>query len=171
MKLKVLSLVAGAIALTLTATSFSVNAQTASPSPVLLAQNPQGGPWKNLGLTGIQKAQIKTIHENTWKQIEDNVFTPDQKTQFETAKQAHRAEWEARKAQGQTGQQQPGQGQHRHHRGGKGLFAKLNLSEAQKEQIKALRKSEKEQIKAVLTPAQQQQIQQWHQNRQQNNPG
>ncbi|MEH2058568.1 MAG: P pilus assembly/Cpx signaling pathway, periplasmic inhibitor/zinc-resistance associated protein [Nostoc sp.] len=169
MKLKVLSLVAGAIALTLTATSFAVHAQTASPSPVLLAQAPQKGHWKDLNLSSLQKSQIKTIHQNTWQEIEDKVFTPAQKAQFEEAKQAHKAEWQARKAQGQTGQQQTGE--HRHHRRGGGIFAKLNLTQAQKDQIKEIRQSERQQIKAVLTPAQQQQIQQWHQNRQQSNPG
>jgi protein CpxP len=174
MKLKVLSIVAGAIALTLTATSFAVHAQTASPSPVLLAQTPQKGHWKDLNLSSLQKSQIKTIHQNTWQEIEDKVFTPAQKAQFEEAKQAHKAEWQARKAQGQTGQQQTGQqqtGEHRHHRRGGGIFAKLNLTQTQKDQIKTIRQSERQQIKAVLTPAQQQQIEQWHQNHQQSNPG
>ncbi|MEH1852842.1 MAG: P pilus assembly/Cpx signaling pathway, periplasmic inhibitor/zinc-resistance associated protein [Nostoc sp.] len=166
MKLKVLSLVAGAIALTLTATSFAVHAQTASPSPVLLAETPHGR-WKDLNLSSLQESQIKDIHQQTWQQIENTVFTPDQKAQFEAAKQARKAAWQERKAQGQTSQQT---GQH-HHRHGGGIFAKLNLSQAQKDQIKALKKSERQKIKAVLTPAQQQQIQQFRQNRQQRIPG
>ncbi|MCW5313501.1 P pilus assembly/Cpx signaling pathway, periplasmic inhibitor/zinc-resistance associated protein [Nostoc sp. KVJ3] len=166
MKLKAFSLIAGAIALTLTATSFAVEAQTASPSPVLLAQTPHQG--NRLNLTEAQKGQIKIIHQNTWQQIEDKVFTPSQKAQFESAKQARKAAWEARKAQGQTGQQQTGE--RRHHRGGRGMFAKLNLTQAQKDQIKQIRQSEREQIKAVLTPEQQQQIQQWHQNHKKDSP-
>ncbi|MEH1765356.1 P pilus assembly/Cpx signaling pathway, periplasmic inhibitor/zinc-resistance associated protein [Nostoc sp.] len=162
MKLKVLSLVAGAIALTLTATSFAVNAQTASPSPVLLAETPHGR-WKDLNLSSLQESQIKDIHQQTWQQIENTVFTPDQKAQFEAAKQARKAAWQARQAQGQTGQQT---GQHRHHRHRGGIFAKLNLSQAQKDQIKSLEKSERQQIKSVLTPAQQQQIHQWRKNHQ-----
>ncbi|MEH1826850.1 MAG: P pilus assembly/Cpx signaling pathway, periplasmic inhibitor/zinc-resistance associated protein [Nostoc sp.] len=170
MKLKVLSLVAGAIALTLTATSFAVHAQTASPSPILLAQTPQKerGPWKDLGLTDAQKTQIQTIRRDSRTKIEA-VFTPEQKAKLEAAKQARRAEWEARKAQGQTGQgqRQPGQ----HHGRKKGDFADLNLSEIQKNQIKQIRESEKQQIQAVFTPEQLQKIQQLRQNRQQRNPG
>lgn len=173
MKLKVLSLVAGAIALTLTATSFAVNAQTASPSPMLLAQTPhkERGPWKELGLTDAQKSQIEAIHRDSRTKTEA-VLTPEQKAKLETAKKAHRAEWEARKAQGQAGQgqRQPGQ-----HRGGrKGGFADLNLSEAQKTEMRQIRESEKQQIQAVLTPEQRQKLEQFRQNapsrRQQGNP-
>ncbi|MEH1791128.1 MULTISPECIES: Spy/CpxP family protein refolding chaperone [unclassified Nostoc] len=171
MKLKVLSLVAGAIALTLTATSFAVDAQTASPSPLLLAQTPQKerGPWKDLNLTDAQKTQIQTIRRDSRTKFEA-VLTPEQKAKLEAAKQAHQAERQARKAQGQTGQGQPGQ----HHGRKKGNFADLNLSEAQKTQMRQIRESEKQQIQAVLTPEQRQKIEQFRQNapsrRQQSNP-
>lgn len=80
MKLKPLSLVAGAIALTLTATSFAVNAQTASPSPLLVAQTPQKGrgAWKELGLTDAQKTQIQTIRRDSRTKFEA-ILTPEQK--------------------------------------------------------------------------------------------
>ncbi|MEH2027089.1 Spy/CpxP family protein refolding chaperone [Nostoc sp.] len=173
MKLKALSLVAGAIALTLTATSFAVHAQTASPSPVLLAQTPQKerGPWKELGLTDAQKTQIQTIRRDSRTKFEA-VLTPEQKAKLEAAKQAHRAEWQARKAQGQTGQgqRQPGE----HHGRKKGDFADLNLSESQKTQMRQIRESEKQQIQAVFTPEQRQKLEQFRQNapsrRQQGNP-
>ncbi|MEH2283237.1 MAG: P pilus assembly/Cpx signaling pathway, periplasmic inhibitor/zinc-resistance associated protein [Nostoc sp.] len=173
MKLKALSLVAGAIALTLTATSFAVHAQTASPSPVLLAQTPQKerGTWKELGLTDAQKTQIQTIRRDSRTKFEA-VLTPEQKAKLEAAKQAHRAEWQARKAQGQTGQgqRQPGE----HHGRKKGDFADLNLSESQKTQIRQIRESEKQQIQAVFTPEQRQKLEQFRQNapsrRQQGNP-
>ncbi|MDZ8223907.1 MULTISPECIES: P pilus assembly/Cpx signaling pathway, periplasmic inhibitor/zinc-resistance associated protein [unclassified Nostoc] len=169
MKLKALSLVAGAIALTLSATSFAVNAQTASPSPVLLAQTPQKerGPWKELGLTDTQKTQIQAIRRDSRTKMEA-VFTPEQKAKLDAAKQARRAEWQARKAQGQTGQRQPGQ------RRGKGGYADLNLSEVQKTQLRQIRESEKQQIQAVLTAEQRQKLEQFRQNapsrRQQGNP-
>lgn len=164
MKLKALSLVAGAFALTLTATSFAVNAQTASPSPVLLAQTPQKerGPWKELGLTDAQKTQIQAIKRDSRTKMEA-VFTPEQKAKLEAAKQA-------RQAQRQAGQDQRQPGQRR----GKGGYADLNLSEAQKTQIRQIRESEKQQIQAVLTPEQRQKIEQFRQNapsrRQQGNP-
>ena len=105
MKLKALSLIAGAIALTLTATSFAVQAQTASSSPLLVAQTPkkQRGPWKNLNLTDAQKAQIQQIERNTRAQIEA-VFTPEQKEKL-------RAAFEARRAQREAGQRPTGQRQ------------------------------------------------------------
>ncbi|MEH2435327.1 MAG: P pilus assembly/Cpx signaling pathway, periplasmic inhibitor/zinc-resistance associated protein [Nostoc sp.] len=171
MKLKALSLVAGAIALTLSATSFAVNAQTASPSPVLLAQTPQKerGPWKELGLTDAQKTQIQSIRRDSHTKMEA-VFTPEQKAKLDAAKQARRAEWQARKAQGQTGQGQRQPGQHR----GKGGYADLNLSEIQKTQLRQIHESEKQQIQAVLTPEQRQKLEQLRQNapsrRQQGNP-
>ncbi|MBN3926600.1 P pilus assembly/Cpx signaling pathway, periplasmic inhibitor/zinc-resistance associated protein [Nostoc sp. NMS4] len=163
MKLKALSLVAGAIALTLTATSFAVHAQTASPSTVLLAQTPhkERGPWKDLGLTDTQNAQIETIRRDSRTKFEA-VLTPEQKAKLEAAKQARRAEWQARKAQGQTGegQRQPGE----HHGRKKGDFGDLNLSEAQKTQMRQIRESEKQQIQAVLTPEQRQKLEQFRQN-------
>ncbi|MCC5605350.1 P pilus assembly/Cpx signaling pathway, periplasmic inhibitor/zinc-resistance associated protein [Nostoc sp. CHAB 5834] len=164
MKLKALSLLTGAIALTLTATSFAVNAQTASPSPVLLAQTPQKerGPWKELGLTDAQKTQIQAIKRDSRTKMEA-VFTPEQKAQLEAAKQARQAQRQAGQGQSQSGQ-----------RRGKGGYADLNLSEAQKTQIRQIRESEKQQIQAVLTPEQRQKIEQFRQNapsrRQQGNP-
>jgi periplasmic protein CpxP/Spy len=164
MKLKALSLVAGAIALTLTATSFAVDAQTASPSPVLLAQTPQKerGPWKDLGLTDTQKSQIQTIRRDSRAKFEA-VLTPEQKAKLEAAKQA-------RQAQGQTGQGERQAGQRQR----KGNFADLNLSEAQKTQMRQIRESEKQQIQAILTPEQRQKLEQYRQNapsrRQQGNP-
>ncbi|MEH2160395.1 MAG: P pilus assembly/Cpx signaling pathway, periplasmic inhibitor/zinc-resistance associated protein [Nostoc sp.] len=171
MKLKVLSLVAGAIALTLSATSFAVTAQTASPSPFLLAQTPhkERGPWKDLNLTDAQKTQIQAIRRDSRTKSEA-VLTPEQKAKLEATKQARRAEWQARKAQGQTGegQRQAGQGKR------KGHFAELNLTEAQKTQMREIRESEKQQIQAVLTPEQRQKLEQFRQNapsrRQQGNP-
>ncbi|QSJ16579.1 P pilus assembly/Cpx signaling pathway, periplasmic inhibitor/zinc-resistance associated protein [Nostoc sp. UHCC 0702] len=153
MKLKALSLIAGAIALTLTTTSFVVQAQTASSSPLLLAQTPkkERGPWKNLNLTDAQKAQIQQIKRNTRAQIEA-VFTPEQKEKL-------RAAFEARRAQREAGQRPTGQRQ----RSGKN-FAELNLTQAQKDQIRQIREASKQQIEAVLTPEQQAQLKQFQEN-------
>ncbi|MBC1239965.1 Spy/CpxP family protein refolding chaperone [Nostoc sp. 2RC] len=156
MKLKTLSLIAGAIALSLSATSFAVVAQTASPSPLQLAQTPQKpkGPWAELGLTDAQKSQIQTIRRDSRAKIEA-VFTPEQKAKLEAAKQARQAQRQA----GQQGQRQPGQ-----RRGGWKNFAELNLTEAQKTQIRQIRESEKQQVQAVLTPEQRQKLEQIQQN-------
>ncbi|MEH2067177.1 MAG: P pilus assembly/Cpx signaling pathway, periplasmic inhibitor/zinc-resistance associated protein [Nostoc sp.] len=148
MKLKTLSLIAGAIALSLTTTSFAVVAQTASPSPLLLAQTPQKpkGPWAELGLTDTQKSQIQSIRRDSRAKYEA-VLTPEQKAKLEAAKQARQAERQA-------GQR----------RGGRKNFADLNLTEAQKTQMRQIRESEKQQIQAVLTPEQRQKLEQFQQN-------
>lgn len=164
MKFKSLSLIAGAVALTLTTTSFAVKAQTSSASPLLLAQAQEQGPrqgkkgaWSELGLTQAQQTRLREIRQNTRTQIE-GVLTQEQKDQLRTAA-------EARRAQRQAGQ--PGQ---RQGRGGKG-FAGLNLTEDQKNRIQAIKESSKQQMDAVLTPEQRTKLQQirqtWQQRRQQ----
>lgn len=156
MKLKTLSLIAGAIALSLTATSFGVVAQAASPSPLLLAQTPQKtkGPWAELGLTDAQKSQIQAIRQDSRAKLEA-VLTSEQKAKLEAAKQARQAQRQA----GQQGQRQAGQ-----RRGGWKNFADLNLTEAQKTQMRQIRESEKQQIQGVLTSEQRQKLEQIQQN-------
>ncbi|AFY44150.1 Spy/CpxP family protein refolding chaperone [Nostoc sp. PCC 7107] len=163
MKLKSLSLIAGAIALTLTTTSLAAKAQGLSHSPLLVAQAQkegqwQGkkGPWAELGLSDAQKTQIQQIQRNTRSQME-NVLTPEQKAKL-------KASFEARSAERQANQGQPRQpGQRAGRRGGKG-FAELNLTEAQKTQMRQIRESSKQQIEAVLTPEQRTKLQQLRQN-------
>ncbi|MDP5337921.1 MAG: P pilus assembly/Cpx signaling pathway, periplasmic inhibitor/zinc-resistance associated protein [Nodularia sp. (in: cyanobacteria)] len=160
MKLKPLSLLAGAIALTVTAIPFAVQAQMRSSSPLQMAQMPgrgkgERGPWQRLNLTEAQKAQMQTIRSNTRAQIEA-ILTPEQKATLAAAK-------EARQAQRQAGQ--AGQGQ----RGPKG-WANLNLTEQQKTQLRQIRESSQQQIQAVLTPEQRQQMQEMRQNMRRQQP-
>lgn len=158
MKLKSLSLIAGAVALTLTTTSFAVNAQTLTNSHLLLAQE-QGprvgkkGRWSELGLTDAQKTQIQQIQRNTRSQIE-GVLTQEQKDQLRTASEARRAQRQA----GQPGQRLGRQGKN---------FASLNLTADQKSRIQAIRETSKRQIEAVLTPEQRTKLQQFRQDAQQ----
>ncbi|MBE9199100.1 MULTISPECIES: P pilus assembly/Cpx signaling pathway, periplasmic inhibitor/zinc-resistance associated protein [unclassified Nodularia (in: cyanobacteria)] len=143
MKLKPLSVLAGAIALTVTALPFAVQAQMRSSSPLQMAQTAKkGGPWQRLNLTEAQKAQMQTIKSNTRAQIEA-ILTPEQKATLAAAKQA-----------GQQGQQ--GQGK-------KG-WANLNLTEQQKTQMRQIKESSQQQMQAVLTPEQRQQMQEMRQN-------
>ncbi|MDB9373461.1 P pilus assembly/Cpx signaling pathway, periplasmic inhibitor/zinc-resistance associated protein [Nodularia sphaerocarpa] len=148
MKLKPLSVLAGAIALTVTAIPFAAQAQMRSSSPLQLAQNAktkggQKGAWgmQRLNLTEAQKAQMQTIKSNTRSQIEA-ILTPEQKVTLAAAKQA---------GQGQGGQ-------------GKKGWANLNLTEEQKTQMRQIRESSKEQMQAVLTPEQRQQMQEMREN-------
>ncbi|WP_414575948.1 P pilus assembly/Cpx signaling pathway, periplasmic inhibitor/zinc-resistance associated protein [Anabaena sp. CCY 9402-a] len=168
MQLKSLSLLAGAIALTLTATvaPFAVQAQTAFSSPFQVAQAAKkGGPWASLGLSAEQEARIKQIQSNARAQME-NVFTPEQKAKLQAARQ----ERQANRAQRQAGER-PEAGQRR----GKKM-ADLNLTDDQKARMRTIRENSKQQIQAVLTTEQRAKLQEmkatrrqrWQQRRQQN---
>jgi Spy/CpxP family protein refolding chaperone len=147
MQLKSLSLLAGAIALTLTATvaPFAVQAQTAFSSPFQVAQAAKKGPWESLGLTEDQKARIKAIQSNARTQMED-VFTPEQKAKLEAARQERRA------------QRQPGERPEAGQRRGKKM-ADLNLTDDQKARMRTIRENTKQQIEAVLTTEQRAKLQ------------
>ncbi len=142
MKLKKLSLIAGAVALSLTAVPFAVQAQTTS-SPFLVAQVPQGkGSFQNLGLTDTQKAQIAEIRRNTKAKM-DAVLTPQQREQLANAKKDRQANRQDRR----------------------NFKASLNLTEDQKAQMRQIMESQKSQIDAVLTPEQRQKLQEMRANK------
>jgi Spy/CpxP family protein refolding chaperone len=166
MKLKTLSLIAGTLALTLIATPFAVQAEQNSSSPQPGKEWQKKGPFQSLNLTPEQKAKMKEIGRNTRAQI-DAVLTTEQKTQLKAAMAERKAQHQAQRQQGQEQRQQG--------RGKKGdIFASLNLTQAQKDQIKQIKESSKQQMQAVLTPEQQAQMKQIRENmrsrRQQNKP-
>lgn len=145
MKLKNLSLIAAAIALSLTAVPFAVNAQVNPQTPTQVKPARQG-PFERLGLNEEQKTKIKEIRRNSRTQME-GILSPEQKQQLQAAKQER-------------------QGQPRQERGqrpGKN-FASLNLTPEQKTKMREIRESEKNQIQAILTPEQQQQLKQFQDN-------
>ncbi|AFY49744.1 P pilus assembly/Cpx signaling pathway, periplasmic inhibitor/zinc-resistance associated protein [Nostoc sp. PCC 7524] len=156
MQLKSLSLLAGAIALTLTATPLAVQAQTFSNSRFQVAQAAKKGPWAALELTADQKARIQEIQRNTRTQMEA-VFTPEQKAKLEAARQ----ERQARRAQ-----RQPGDRPQAGKRPGMKL-ADLNLTDDQKARMRAIREESQKQMQAVLTPEQQAKLQELKANRRQ----
>jgi protein CpxP len=162
MKLKTLSLIAGTLALTLIATPFAVQAEQNPSSPQPGKEWQKKGQFQKLNLTPEQKAKMKDIGRSTRAQIEA-VLTPEQKTKLQAAMAERKAQHQA--------QRQQGQGE----RGKKGdIFASLNLTETQKNQIKQIRESSKQQMQAVLTPEQQAQMKQMRENmrsrRQQDKP-
>lgn len=160
MKVKALSLVAGAIALTLSATPFAVKAQSdfSSNRLVAQAQNPQTpkvgkrGLWQQLGLSAEQQSQIDAIKRETRTQMEA-VLTQEQKNQIQAQLQARQAQ----RGQRQPGQRQAGQ------RPKKG-FGALNLTDAQKTQMKQIMQSSQQRIQAVLTTEQRAKLQELRQN-------
>jgi periplasmic protein CpxP/Spy len=140
MKLRSLSIMASAIALTLTATSLAVKAESITSSHTVVAQQMRQkgrGMWQQLGLTEAQQAQIQTIRQNTRAEME-KILTEEQREQLRTS-------------------MQDGGMQNRRNRQGK--FASLNLTEEQKTQMRQLMQSQKAQIEAVLTPEQKAQMQ------------
>ncbi|QIR40147.1 P pilus assembly/Cpx signaling pathway, periplasmic inhibitor/zinc-resistance associated protein [Tolypothrix sp. PCC 7910] len=167
MKVKTLSLVAGAIALTLTATPFAAQAQRGfSGHKQVVAQNTNGqrgersnkGAWQQLGLTDAQKTQIQQIRRDTRTQIE-GILTQEQKDQLKAQfeqRQAQRGQRRAQGAQRPQGQQ-PGEF-------GKRGFESLNLTEDQKTQIKQIMQTSQQKIQALLTPEQRTKLQQMREN-------
>lgn len=148
MKLKNLSLIAAAFALSLTATPFAVNAQQNPETPTQVKPQRGNGAFERLGLSEEQKTKMKEIRQNTRAQMQA-VLTPEQQQQLQAAMQAR---------QGQPGQPR-GQGE----RPKKG-WASLNLTPEQQTRMREIKESEKSQIQAILTPAQQQQLQQYRDN-------
>ncbi|MBD2194770.1 MULTISPECIES: Spy/CpxP family protein refolding chaperone [Calothrix] len=183
MKAQKLSLIAGAIALTLTAIPFTAQAQRAGGSHFKVSQatnqqTPRKGGWDQLGLTDTQKTQIQAIKRDTRNQIEQIVLSRVNLTQEQ------RDKLNELKAQRDQNQQAPRQ---RGERGKKGAFAALNLTEEQKTQLKQvmqsaevrqIMESSQQKIQALLTPEQRQKMQQfrenararWQQRQQQRNP-
>lgn len=129
MQLKLIPLLAGVIALTVSTTvPLTAQAQPTQQQPGQV----QKGSYKGIELTEQQKAQMKTIRQNTRTQIE-GILTPAQRAQFQAA---------------------IGSGQKR-----RSAYADMNLSEQQQAQIREIMQSSKTQTEAVLTPTQRQQLQ------------
>lgn len=135
--LKLMPMLAGAIALTLT--SAPLVAKANSPSGVTVAQAQKPEKWQNLNLTPEQKTRMAEIQSQTRSQIEA-VLTPQQREQLNAAMQ-------------ESGQKR------------RGAFANLNLTAEQQAQMRQIKQSAKSQMRAVLTPEQQQQLQQMRENR------
>ncbi|MEA5596315.1 P pilus assembly/Cpx signaling pathway, periplasmic inhibitor/zinc-resistance associated protein [Rivularia sp. UHCC 0363] len=139
MKLKKLSFLAGAIALTLTAIPFAAQADISPSSPVIVAQGKKEGGWKKLNLTDAQKAQMQEIKKSSRAEME-RILTPEQLQKLQAAK---------------TSGEKKG-----------GVWKSLNLTDAQKAELKKVRESQKAQFEAILTPEQKAQIQQMKEMRQ-----
>ncbi len=132
MKLKVMPILAGSVAIALAATPLAVIAQPSQSSPPSSSQTQNQSPLTNVKLTQQQQDKLAQIRSDTRTQL-DKILTPKQKDQFRAALQA---------------------GQDR-----RSAFAAMNLSDQQKTQLRTLMQSAKSRAEAVLTPEQRQQIQ------------
>lgn len=112
----------------------ALSTEPAATPVVQPAQRPKSrwGFWLELNLTPEQRQRIQQIRANAWQQMQQ-VLTPEQ-----------RQLWQ--QAQGQPPAQR------------RRLLRALNLTEAQKEQMRLIRASTRQQIEAVLTPEQRQQL-------------
>lgn len=173
MKLKLIPVLAGAIALTLAAAPLAtqiVQAQSNTGTPSQNAPRMKGMKGMKgmnaLNLSAEQKAQMQQIHQEAKAQIEQ-VLTAEQRQQLEAAKaqrQATRAERQAARAQGQA---KP-QGEARARRG---PFANLNLSTEQQTRIQEIKQATRQRMEAVLTEEQRQTLNELKQTRQQRRQG
>ncbi|HEY9750264.1 MAG TPA: hypothetical protein V6C63_16385 [Allocoleopsis sp.] len=170
MKLKLIPVLAGAIAMTLAATPIATQVVQAQSNPGTPSQNAprmKGMKGMNaLNLSAEQKSQMQQIHQETKAAIEQ-VLTAEQRQQLEAAKaqrQATRAERQAARAQGQA---RP-QGAARDRRG---PFANLNLSAEQQTRIQEIKQAARQRMEAVLTEEQRQTLNELKQARQQRRQG
>jgi protein CpxP len=147
MKLKTLSLLIATLALTLTATPFAVQAQQNAPTNKPAQEMWQKGSFQRLNLTPEQKVKMQEIGRNTRTQIEA-VLTSEQKAKLKAAMADAKAE------------RQQGQRQSRM-KAKRDVFASLNLTEAQKDQMKQIKQSSRQQMQALLTPEQKAQMKQF----------
>ncbi|MGB3653544.1 MAG: Spy/CpxP family protein refolding chaperone [Rivularia sp. (in: cyanobacteria)] len=140
MKLKKLSFLAGAIALTLSAIPFAAQADISSSSPTIVAQGKKQGGWKDkLNFTDEQKTKMQQIKETARADME-KILTPAQLQQLEAAKAS--------------GQKK------------RGVWQSLNLTDAQKAEMKKVKESKKAQFEAILTDEQKATMQEMKQMRQ-----
>jgi len=155
MKLKNLSLIAGAIALTITATPHFTRAQDTG-------NGGNGGNgvhhhWKNK-LTPAQIAQIKSYRTTAESQIQQILTQSqqDQLTEWQQKWQAKRQQWQQKHQQNNSASTQtPGANGHKHHRHGHihslyEKYARLNLTSDQWGQIGPIIYQEELQVRQYL---------------------
>jgi Spy/CpxP family protein refolding chaperone len=149
MKIKLMPMLAGVIALGVVATPLVVKAQANTSDQPVPAQSKHHHQsiWDKLGLSDQQKAQIHQIHQDTHTQMQ-SILTQEQQDQLKAATQ---------------------NGQGKNHQAWRQVMA--SLTSDQKAKMQELRQQEKSRTEGILTPDQKQQWQQmqqqWQQMRQQ----
>lgn len=140
MKFKNLSLIAGAIALSLTAVPFSVKAETTKSAPIQLAQNPPAQPPAQRGiqikLTPQQQTQFRKIDNGIRDQVK-KLMTPQQLQQIKTAMESGKS--------------------------GREAFAAVNFTTEQQAQLQKIFITSQQQKEALLTADQKAQLAQFRQ--------
>lgn len=132
MRLKLIPLFAGVLALTISA-PLTVKAQTNQPNQPVPQQQPPKQPQGGIELTPQQQEQLTQIRRDTRAQIQ-KVLTPKQQEQFKTAVQS---------------------GENR-----QAAFAAMKLTKEQQTKLQGILQSARTKTEAILTPEQRQQVQQ-----------
>ncbi len=132
MKLKKLSLLAGAIAVAFSITPLAANAQANSNAPQRVSQAKNQGP--DLKLSQQQIGKITEIRSNTRTQIQ-NVLTPQQRQKIQTDLQAGK---------------NPRQ-----------VFASIRFTQKQQQQLRDIMMGSQRLMEGVLTPKQKQTLERW----------
>lgn len=151
MKRKLMPMLIGAIALTLTVAPLAVHAQDYDYDNTYGQGQYQGrgqGRFAGIDLTQKQRDQMARIRQDTQDRIQ-RILTPSQRQQLQSLRQ-NRQQGTTR-AQGQ--------------RGRRGVFSSLNLSDDQKRQLRDVMQDSKSRTEAVLTPQQRDQMERNMQNR------
>lgn len=146
MKRQIIALLTGAALLATPLMSQLATAQTTSAATTQSAKSSA-----KLNLTDAQKAQLKALRAETMAKIRA-VLTPEQQTQFDAARAAQKAERAARRADRAKGiatAKSPGR---------PNILQSLNLTAAQKAQIKQIRAAAKPKMDAVYTDTQKAQL-------------
>ncbi len=146
MKIKLMPMLAGVIALSVVATPLILNAQPNTSDQPAQSNRRHHGMWEQLNLSPEQQEQIRQIREETRAQ-KQAILTPEQQEQLNAAGQ---------------------NGQGRNRQEWRSIMA--SLTDDQKAAMRELKEQEKARIEEILTPEQQQQLeqmrQQWQQRRQ-----
>jgi periplasmic protein CpxP/Spy len=146
MKRHIIALLTGAALLATPLMSHLATAQTTSATTTQSAKSSS-----KLNLSTAQKAQLKALRAEVQAKIRA-VLTPEQQTQFDAARAAQKAERAARRtdrAKGIATAKSPGR---------PNILQSLNLTAAQKAQIKQIRAAAKPKMDAVYTDAQKAQL-------------
>ncbi|AFY55578.1 P pilus assembly/Cpx signaling pathway, periplasmic inhibitor/zinc-resistance associated protein [Rivularia sp. PCC 7116] len=134
MKLKKLSLLAGAIAVAFSITPLAVNAQVNNKAPQRVSQAKRPPSPSELKLTQEQMKQINEILSNRSTQMQ-NVLTQQQRQKIQTDLKAGKNPRE--------------------------VFASIDLSKQQEGQLRTIALNSQKRIEAVLTTEQKNKIKKW----------
>lgn len=155
MNLKLITVLTGVITIASSATPLAINAETAIPTPLLLAQatmQAQQGQFTNLNLSQEQIQQIWQIHAETGQKIEA-LLTPKQREQYTAALQNRRNQ--IRNGNETINSISPSQGRQQN------ILAILNLSKEQKSKIRQIVQSSRTRMNTILTNEQRKQLEQY----------